>query len=181
MVKREIAFERDIFRVAAGGRIGQMDQMLRVATALAMILISGSATAETIAGRPRVVDGDTLSFGDAKVRLNGIDAPERHQACQNKAGAAYQCGKAATAALIGEIAGAVVECRGDERDRYQRLIATCWKGVEDLNQWMVLNGWAAAYKKYSTVYVSAEDAARLAKRGLWAGDFEMPWDWRKAH
>jgi endonuclease YncB( thermonuclease family) len=66
-------------------------------------------------------------------------------------------------------------------DRYQRLIATWWKGTEDLNGWLVLNGWAVAFRRYSTAYVAAEDTARAAKGGLWAGDFEMPWDWRKAH
>lgn len=70
---------------------------------------------------------------------------------------------------------------GGELDRYQRLIATWWKGTEDLNGWLVLNGWAVAFRRYSTAYVAAEDTARAAKRGLWAGDFEMPWDWRKAH
>jgi endonuclease YncB( thermonuclease family) len=66
-----------------------------------------------------------------------------------------------------------------ERDRYDRLGAVCFKGSEDLNRWMVEQGWAVAYRRYSMDYVKAEEAAKAAGRGLWSGSFEMPWDWRK--
>jgi len=139
------------------------------------------AAADQLTGHPRVVDGDTLAFRDARVRLNGIDAPETQQLCQDRAGKSYQCGVAAAAALTGEIGGALVRCEGEHLDRYGRLIATCWKGAEDLNAWMVTQGWAVAYRHYSTVYVPQEDVARAAKAGIWAGSFEPPWDWRRQH
>ena len=44
---------------------------------------------------------------------------------------------------------------------------------------MVLNGYAVAYRKYSKKFVSQENLAKKDKLGLWAGTFEMPWDWRK--
>ena len=52
-------------------------------------------------------------------------------------------------------------------------------GSEDLNRWMVEQGWAVAYRRYSMDYVQAEEAARATGRGLWSSSFEMPWDWRK--
>jgi endonuclease YncB( thermonuclease family) len=156
-------------------------ESLKVFALVSALYVHDFAHADEISGRPRVVDGDTLAFGDSKIRLQGVDAPELHQVCQDRAGKAYRCGKVAAAALIGKIADGVLQCSGEHRDRYRRLLATCWKGTEDLNQWMVLNGWALAFRRYSTVYVDAEDAARLANRGLWAGDFDLPWDWRRVH
>jgi endonuclease YncB( thermonuclease family) len=146
-----------------------------------ILVLCYPAFADELSGRPRVVDGDTLAFGQAKVRLFGIDAPETHQLCQDRAGLAYRCGLSATAALIGEIDGAPLRCTGSQHDRYRRLIATCFKDAEDLNGWMVAHGWALAYRHYSQAYVHQEDQARAAKAGLWAGDFEQPGDWRKAH
>ena len=56
--------------------------------------------------------------------------------------------------------------------------AICFKGDEDLNRWMVANGWAVAYRRYSEDYVADEDAARRSRTNIWSGDFDMPWDWR---
>jgi endonuclease YncB( thermonuclease family) len=53
-----------------------------------------------------------------------------------------------------------------------------FKGAEDLNRWMVANGWAVAYRRYSVDYVADEDAARRKRINMWSGDFEMPWDRR---
>ena len=62
--------------------------------ALLIALVTAiSVTAETIEGRPRVVDGDTLVFGMKRVRLHGIDAPEAKQQCQRRDGRAYDCGR----------------------------------------------------------------------------------------
>ena len=56
----------------------------------------------------------------------------------------------------------------------------CWIGAEDLNAWLVWQGWAVAYRRFSTDYVIHEGAAKKARRGLWRGEFQMPWDWRSA-
>jgi endonuclease YncB( thermonuclease family) len=146
-----------------------------------LLTLAGHAHADELIEKVRVVDGDTLAFGAARVRLSGIDAPETHQTCQDRAGQAYRCGLSAAAALIGEIGGAPLRCTGNQHDRYRRLIATCFKGNEDLNGWMVAHGWALAYRHYSDLYMPLEDAARRTKAGIWAGDFEAPWVWRTEH
>jgi len=51
---------------------------------------------------------------------------------------------------------------------------------EDLGEWMVLRGWAVAYVYYSYEYTRAEAIAKSRKRGIWASEFDMPWDWRQA-
>jgi len=63
---------------------------------------------------------------------------------------------------------------------YGRIVAVCWIGAENLNAWLVLQGWAVAYRRFSTDYVLHEDAAKEARRGIWRGKFQMPWDWRSA-
>ena len=64
-------------------------------------------------------------------------------------------------------------------DRYGRLVAQCIAGGSDLGPGQVRQGWAAAYRRNSLAYVAEEDQARRARRGIWAGTFQMPWDWRR--
>ncbi len=71
-----------------------------------------------------------------------------------------------------------MQCQQMGHDRNRRVLATCFKGSDDINQWMVANGWAVAFRRYSTTYVPAEERAQKAKLGLWGGTFDMPWDWR---
>jgi len=59
-------------------------------------------------------------------------------------------------------------------DQYGRIVAVCSAGGEDLNAWMVRQGWALAYRHYSTAYVADEDAAHLAGAGIWRGTFDAP-------
>ncbi len=66
-------------------------------------------------------------------------------------------------------------------DRYKRMVATCSVAGEDVGRYMVANGLAVTYRKYSTACVSDEKAAPANEIGIWSGTFEMPWDWRKAH
>jgi endonuclease YncB( thermonuclease family) len=58
------------------------------------------------------------------------------------------------------------------------VVAVCFQASEDLNRWMVLNGWAVAFRRYALDYVADEDAARRGKMGVWSGEFDMPWEWR---
>ena len=69
--------------------------------------------------------------------------------------------------------------RARPRDRYGRSVAVCRVAGADLNAWMVEQGWAVAYRKYSTDYVSQETAAKAARRGLWRGEFVQPSRWRR--
>jgi len=61
-------------------------------------------------------------------------------------------------------------------DRYDRVVSQCFVGHVDVNEWLVAQGLALAYRRYSRAYVGAEDEARAAGRGVWAGTFEPPWD-----
>ena len=72
-----------------------------------------------------------------------------------------------------------VRCEGGTYDRYKRLIAICYSGTVNLNAELVRLGWAMAYRRYSKDYISAEKEAQGASRGMWAGEFEPPWKWRR--
>ena len=126
----------------------------------AMVLIANSANAVEFVGMPRVVDGDTLTIGAAKIRLQGIDAPETDQVCLNASGQQWTCGLEARDRLAAHIAGREIRCVSTDIDVYGRELALCSVAGEDLNGWMVREGWALAYVKYSSAYVSVEEQAR---------------------
>ena len=128
------------------------------------------------AGAAVVNDGDTITIAGEKIRLRGIDAPEYSQTCM-RAGIKYACGREAREALRKLIGGQPVACAGWQRDRYGRLLGECQAGQTDLNRSLVEQGWAVAFGGYET----EEDSARRAGRGLWAGDFDRPRQWRDTH
>ena len=119
-----------------------------------------------------------FELGPERIRLHGIDAPESAQSC-SAGGKTWVCGEAATRALRERIGRRPVECSERDRDRYGRSVAVCRVAGADLNAWMVEQGWAVAYRKYSTDYVSQETAAKAARRGLWRGEFVQPSRWRR--
>lgn len=63
---------------------------------------------------------------------------------------------------------------GRDTDRYGRMVAVCWTVKTDLSQWMVRQGQAIAYRKYSLDYVADEANAKAAKIGISAGNFQAP-------
>lgn len=77
------------------------------------------------------------------------------------------------------ISGSEVTCQERDTDRYGRIVAVCHARTDDVNATMVLTGLALAYRRYSYDYVAAEATAKAARRGLWAGRFVEPWDWRR--
>ena len=95
-------------------------------------------------------------------------------------GERWRCGRDAAIALADLIGRAPIQCDPQDIDRYGRVVAVCYQGNLDIGAEMVRAGWAVAYRRYSRAYVRDEDAARLAGRGLWAGVFQMPWDWRRS-
>ncbi|QQS15112.1 MAG: thermonuclease family protein [Rhodospirillales bacterium] len=107
----------------------------------------------------------------------GIDAPESKQICR-RAGGPWLCGGAAANALAEWIGTRTVLCEDKGRDRYGRMIGLCRVGGSDMSGWMVENGWAMAFVRYSRDYVAHEERAKAARRGVWASEFEAPWDWR---
>ncbi len=130
-------------------------------------------------GLVRVVDGDSINLGKERHRLQGIDAPERNQHCRKFDGSKWPCGSAATKALIEKIGGNPVSCHTRGRDRYGRFLSVCHVGGVNLNRWMVLNGWAVAYRRYSARFVPEETKAKHRRLGLWSGRFVKPRDWRR--
>ena len=135
-------------------------------------------SAPAIQGTASVIDGDTIEIHGERIRLDAIDAPESSQLCIDAAGKRYRCGQKSAFALADMIGRSVVSCQPKGRDRYKRVIATCFKGPINLNAWIVSQGWAVAFRKYGIDYIGEEDQARIARRGIWAGSFEMPSDWR---
>ena len=140
-----------------------------------------------ISGIAKVIDGDTIWIDSNKIRFFGIDAPEIKQYCQkpylslsfiilNKD---YPCGKVATNKLKNMMNNKLVTCKINGKDRYKRFIAECFKDETNINSWMVLNGNAIAYVKYSKKYIAEENIAKKNKLGLWKGTFDKPWNWRK--
>lgn len=140
--------------------------------------VTVSLSASSIQGTASVIDGDTIEIRGKRIRLDAIDAPESSQLCLDAAGKRFRCGQKSAFALADMIGRSVVSCAPKGRDRYKRIIAVCSKGTTNLNAWMVAQGWAVAFRRYGIDYIGEEDGARLARRGIWAGSFEMPWDWR---
>ena len=133
---------------------------------------------QEVYGDAKVVDGDTIHIGKNKIRLHGIDAPERDQKCifNNED---WECGNNSTLALIRMIGNQPVKCQINGVDRYNRSIAVCFSGKKNLNKMMVKNGWAIAYRYYSKDYIDEEFIAERKKLGIWKGKFEKPEEWRK--
>src|SRR5262249_53770827 len=140
-----------------------------------------STGSQTITGQASVIDGDTIEIHGKRIRLFGIDAPESSQTCTNSEGKEYRCGQRSANALDNKIRGHRVECRQKDIDRYGRVVAVCLVGGEDINAWMVAQGWAIAYRQFSLIYVDQERNAANAKLGIWQGKFELPWEWRRNH
>ncbi len=150
----------------------------RLILGLALFLIGAPANAD-ITGPARVIDGDTIEIAGERIRLHGIDAPEAKQTCQDDYDKEWDCGQEATFALAKMVGNLTVTCKGNQRDKYGRLIAVCFVGNQNLNAELVRQGWALAYRRYSMDYVDDEKAARVALKGLWNGVFVPPWEWRR--
>ncbi|MER5172296.1 thermonuclease family protein [Thioclava kandeliae] len=144
---------------------------------IALIACAPPVLAETVSGKARVVDGDTLEINHRKIRISGIDAPESSQNCTRADGRGWACGREATG-LMRKLAAGKVACTGGSSDRYGRLIAVCKAKGQDIGAQMVVQGYAMAYQTYSKAYVSQEKSAMIAKRGLWAGTFQTPAEYR---
>lgn len=128
-----------------------------------------------VTARARASDGDSLHLGEDRVRLLGIDAPELAQMCTDASGREWPCGRKARDAMSVLLRRGELTCQPDGRDRYDRMLAHCRIGKEDIAAVMVRDGWAVATEDY----FAEEKAARRARKGIWQGGFELPRDWRR--
>ncbi len=162
-------------------------------TTLTLILIfflNQTLHATEIYGAAKIIDGDTVHINKKKIRLEGIDAPEIKQKCKKpflkisifiglELNKDYLCGINSKEKLIDKIDNSKIKCISSSKDRYKRYLATCYKDELNLNRWMVRNGFAVAYKRYSKDYLKDEEYAKDNKLGIWEGSFVMPEKWRK--
>jgi endonuclease YncB( thermonuclease family) len=146
--------------------------------ALFLLLLPAAAAAADISGVPKIRETDQLIIGNTRIRLGGIDAPAADQLCLNTKGERWTCGVAARDALIKHAGGKSWTCRSRAVDRRGRTVARCEVDGQDIQKWLVSNGWALALVRVSKDYEPDEKAAREAKAGMWQGAFIAPWDWR---
>ena len=143
-----------------------------------LLLFTLSAQAETLEGKViKIADGDTLTLltpsnQQVKIRLAGVDTPERKQPFGNKAKQALSNLAFQKQALV-EIAA---------KDRYGRTIGVVFVDGLNVNAELVKQGMAWVYRKYTDderLYV-LESEAKQAKRGLWLDENPIPpWEWRR--
>jgi len=153
---------------------------MRALIALAVLLIAVPAFAD-VSGPARVVDGDTLWIGETKIGLYGIDAPELKQTCTTRKGKVQHCGRLSMQHLVRLVRGQDVSCKDKTQNSDGRLMAVCRLGPFNLNEQMVIDGWALADRQDGKNYQRAETFAKARREGIWRSTFDAPWDWRKTN
>ena len=127
-----------------------------------------------------VVDGDTIKLGDVKIRFSGIDAPEINQTCVASEGK-VACGKISRDILITKVTNNKISCTDEGKDFYGRVLGECFVNGESLSRYLVREGFAFAYRKYSDKFISDEEYAKSNRLGMWSMKFQYPWDYRKSN
>ena len=139
------------------------------------LLIFSSANSDQLI----VTDGDTIRIGDERIRFSGIDAPEIKQTCIYQE-IEFKCGEFSKNLLIEKISNQEVSCIRENTDQYGRTLAECFVGKESLSSYLVREGYAFAYRKYSNKFILDEEYAQSKGNGMWSMDFMFPWDFRKS-
>ena len=141
---------------------------------ITLFFLSQNLFANTV----KVIDGDTIKIGNEKIRFGGIDAPELKQICF-KNEEKISCGILAKNVLKKKIGKETPKCISEGKDVYKRTIAECFINGESLSKFLVGNGYAFAYRKYSRKFIKDERFAKKNKLGLWSMNFIFPWEFRK--
>jgi len=126
----------------------------------------------------KIIDGDTIHLNNEKIRFTGIDTPELKQTC-NKNNEIIYCGIQARQLLINKIGKNKVNCVKEGKDQYKRTLAECFVNDLSLSRFLVREGYAFAYRKYSKKFINDEEFAKKNNMGMWSMNFEYPWEWRK--
>src|ERR1043166_9389360 len=124
--------------------------------AIALILLPAMAEAADISGVPKIREGDSIQIGASRIRLGGIDAPSVDQLCLNSKGERWTCGVAARDELIKHADNKIWTCHARATDRRGRTVARCEVDGEDIQKWMLSNGWALAFVRISRDYEADE-------------------------
>lgn len=148
--------------------------MIRISIVAVALFIAMPAFAADITGTPTIIDGETLEVGGKRFKLWGIDAPDARQTC-NIRRRDYNCGRISTTALMDLVAGVSVTCRPVKGSKG---VARCYAGGYELSEGMIHTGWALAMPRDHARFAPIEKKAAAARRGLWQGEFVMPWDWQ---
>nr|WP_307159857.1 thermonuclease family protein [Rhizobium paknamense] len=155
---------------------------------MAALLFTASSAAADYSGRARVIDGDTFSIRQQRIRIAAIDACERDQT-GFKNGAIWRCGIEARRFLARMIDGKHVRCVEVDRDQYKRLVGQCFIDNSDIGLEMVKAGQASLLLRYLPrshpidldQYRRAEARARQRGQGLWGAQVESPSSYRRSH
>ena len=134
-----------------------------------------------VKGYARVVTASTLRINGLNIKMYGVDAPDITQTCANHYGQGYYCGREARNWLQDWIENKEVTCHILGKVENNWATGACFvdNNKYDVGAVVVNAGWAVAYTKNTNIYVGYENQARNNNRGLWAGTFYKPWDWRK--
>ena len=143
------------------------------------ILFTLFLTYSVHADKLTVTDGDTIRIGEERIRFSGIDAPEMKQTCIYQE-IEFNCGEFSKNLLIEKIADQEVSCIRERKDQYGRTLAECFVGKESLSSYLVREGYAFAYRKYSDKFIADEEYAQSKGNGMWSMQFLFPWDFRKS-
>lgn len=127
-----------------------------------------------------ISDGDTVSVS---IRLYGIDTPESDQLCERADGSCWRCGERAQEVLSGFVKNQETRLQFTGDVTHGRPVATIRLGQRDINKEMVRQGHAVVFERFlpsdmKREYNDAQNEAKNGNRGVWQGDFIMPWDWR---
>ena len=125
-----------------------------------------------------IIDGDTIRIGEERIRFSGIDAPEINQTCISE-GVEVFCGQISKSLLVDKTSFEQVKCISEGKDQYNRTLAECFVNDESLSRYLVRQGYAFAYRKYSKKFIKDEDYAKEKKMGMWNMKFLFPWDYRR--
>jgi endonuclease YncB( thermonuclease family) len=156
--------------------VGRIAPLVAVVLLLVWVVLPPGLPSAPLTGKARVIDGDTLDVARRRVRLAGMDAPERSQLCTGPSGTETPCGETARDTLRRFVGNGPLTCLPIEMDTYGRVVATCAASDADLGEVMVAAGQAVASGRYD----QQEAEARLARRGIWEGTFDRPSEWRRA-
>ena len=144
---------------------------------LGSILITISEQGQ-VKGTAKAIKGDVIEIDRQRIKLYGIEAPELEQLCYIKS-KPWHCGLAAKQRLAKKIADKSLTCLKREQKKDNMPLAECFVEKENLNAWLVGQGWAIADRQDSRNFISHEIIAQRNLKGIYQSEFLKPSLWRE--